>query len=63
MEGVNVSIRPSYGTALVPDEAADLTEALRLADRRMYGHKAARTALPAPRGKLRLTPGGEALAR
>src|SRR5581483_5517384 len=41
-EGPGFTIHPSYGAALVPTEASDLTEALRLADRRMYEHKAAR---------------------
>jgi diguanylate cyclase (GGDEF)-like protein len=40
--GPGFAIQPSYGFALVPTEASDLTEALRLADRRMYEHKAAR---------------------
>jgi diguanylate cyclase (GGDEF)-like protein len=58
-EGAGFAIRPSYGAALVPAEASDLTEALRLADRRMYDHKAGRVAeLSADAGELRLARAG-----
>jgi diguanylate cyclase (GGDEF)-like protein len=46
-EGPGFAIRPSYGAALLPAEASDLTEALRLADRRMYAHKGTRAPEPA----------------
>ena len=38
-EGEGFSVRCSYGSVLVPTEASDLTEALRIADDRMYLHK------------------------
>jgi len=46
-EGPGFAIRPSYGAAMIPAEASDLTEALRLADRRMYAHKGSRVPEPA----------------
>jgi two-component system, cell cycle response regulator len=38
-EGEGFSVRCSYGSVLMPAEASDLTEALRIADDRMYLHK------------------------
>jgi diguanylate cyclase (GGDEF)-like protein len=38
-EGEGFSVRCSHGTVLMPAEASDLTEALRMADDRMYLHK------------------------
>ena len=38
-EGEGFSVRCSYGSVLMPAEASDLTEALRIADDRMYFHK------------------------
>ena len=38
-EGEGFRITSSVGTVVVPDEAADTTEALKLVDRRMYRHK------------------------
>ncbi len=38
-EGEGFSVRCSHGSVLMPAEAADLTEALRIADDRMYLHK------------------------
>jgi diguanylate cyclase (GGDEF)-like protein len=38
-EGEGFSVRCSYGSVLMPTEASDLTEALRIADNRMYLHK------------------------
>jgi two-component system, cell cycle response regulator len=38
-EGEGFRITPSVGTAVVPDEAADTTEALKIVDRRMYRQK------------------------
>lgn len=36
-----ISVRPSYGVVRIPDEAETASEALRLADQRMYAKKAA----------------------
>ena len=38
-EGEGFSVRCSYGSVLMPAEASELTEALRIADDRMYLHK------------------------
>jgi diguanylate cyclase (GGDEF)-like protein len=38
-EGEGFSVRCSYGAVLIPIEARELTEALRIADDRMYVHK------------------------
>jgi diguanylate cyclase (GGDEF)-like protein len=38
-EGEGFSVRCSYGSVLMPTEASNLTEALRIADDRMYLHK------------------------
>jgi putative nucleotidyltransferase with HDIG domain len=38
-EGEKFLITPSVGTAVIPHEAADTTEALKVVDRRMYRHK------------------------
>jgi two-component system, cell cycle response regulator len=38
-EGEGFRITSSVGTVVIPDEAADTTEALKLVDRRMYRHK------------------------
>jgi two-component system cell cycle response regulator len=38
-EGEGFSVRCSHGSVLMPAEASDLTEALRIADDRMYLHK------------------------
>ena len=38
-EGEGFSVRCSYGSVLMPAETTDLTEALRIADDRMYLHK------------------------
>jgi diguanylate cyclase (GGDEF)-like protein len=38
-DGEGFSVRCSHGSVLMPDEASDLTEALRIADDRMYLHK------------------------
>jgi diguanylate cyclase (GGDEF)-like protein len=43
--GVGFSIVSSYGTALMPAEAGTASDALRLADQRMYKHKHAARAL------------------
>jgi GGDEF domain-containing protein len=43
--GVGFSIVSSYGTALMPAEAGTASDALRLADQRMYEHKHAARAL------------------
>jgi two-component system cell cycle response regulator len=46
-EGFEISV--SYGTVLLPTEAEAPAEALRLADRRMYGRRRARRESPAER--------------
>jgi two-component system, cell cycle response regulator len=38
-EGEGFAVRCSYGSVVIPDEATALTEALRIADDRMYMHK------------------------
>jgi two-component system cell cycle response regulator len=41
-EGDQFVVRSSFGTAFMPEEAGNATDALRLADRRMYAQKATR---------------------
>lgn len=47
--GEGFEISASYGTVLLPTEASTPPEALRLADRRMYGRRRARREAPAER--------------
>jgi diguanylate cyclase (GGDEF)-like protein len=47
--GVGVTIGCSFGVALMPRDATDYHEALRLADERMYAHKRGLTPLGQPR--------------
>jgi diguanylate cyclase (GGDEF)-like protein len=42
-QGEGFSITASHGAVTLPDEAPTATQALRLADERMYGHKAGRS--------------------
>jgi diguanylate cyclase (GGDEF)-like protein len=48
-------VAPSYGTARIPQEAADASAALLLADQRMYRHKASKPGRP----RLVVTPATE----
>ena len=43
-EGEGFQISSAYGAALLPDEATELSEALRIADTRLYGNKDSRRA-------------------
>ncbi len=43
-EGEGFQIGSAYGAAILPDEATDLSEALRIADTRLYGNKDSRRA-------------------
>jgi two-component system cell cycle response regulator len=43
-EGDGFQISSAYGAAMLPDEAAELSEALRIADTRLYGNKDSRRA-------------------
>jgi len=43
-EGEGFQITSAYGAAILPDEATELTEALRIADTRLYGNKDSRRA-------------------
>jgi two-component system, cell cycle response regulator len=43
-EGEAFKITSAYGTAILPDEASELSEALRIADARLYGNKDSRRA-------------------
>jgi HD-GYP domain-containing protein (c-di-GMP phosphodiesterase class II) len=43
-DGEGFQISSAYGAAILPDEAADLAEALRIADTRLYGNKDSRRA-------------------
>jgi diguanylate cyclase (GGDEF)-like protein len=49
-ESARFAIRPSFGAAILPREASDQAEALRLADERMYAQKTTR---PSPRAGAR----------
>jgi GGDEF domain-containing protein len=46
--GVGFSIACSFGAALMPRDATDYREALRLADERMYAHKRGLTPVGQP---------------
>ena len=43
-EGEGFAIGSAYGAAILPDEAAELSEAMRIADTRLYGNKDSRRA-------------------
>ena len=43
-EGEGFQISSAYGAAIIPEEATDLSEALRIADTRLYGNKDSRRA-------------------
>ena len=56
-DGEDYSITPSYGIVNLPEEAATDTDALALADSRMYAHKAA-SVFTAPRPRSATVPLG-----